>query len=91
MLPGTVKHSPYSLHLEHLATEAGLLVLHTETHMYLSSRSLKLLCTVLQDPGDGEHYLSYAEFTGYKNADLLTRLSMRARKRARTANNHTPS
>ncbi len=87
-----VKHSPYSLHLEHLATDAGLLVLHTDTHMYLSSRKLKLLGTVLLDPKDGKHYLSTALDDVSNNEFLkLRRLSRRAYRYAAIAENHTPS
>lgn len=87
-----MKHSAYSLHLEHLATDAGLLVLHTEDRMYLSSKRLKLLGTVLRDPGDGNPYL-YTELAGVSNSvsKKLRRLSRHARYRARIANNHTPS
>lgn len=86
-----MKHSPYSLHLEHLASEAGLLVLHTDDRMYLSSRKLRLLGTVSRDPGNGQHYLGFSEFIGYKLAVRLYRLSVRARKLATITNNHTPS
>lgn len=87
-----MKHSPCSLHLEHLASEAGLIVLHTETHMYLSSRSLKLLGTVFADSLNGElHYLCAAPGIPIRTYDMIWRLSKRARTRATISNNHTPS
>ena len=86
-----MKHSPYSLHLEHLATDAGLLVLHTEDRMYLSSKKLKLLGTVLRDPTDGKHYLSPVLEVSNREFMKLRRLSTSARYRAMIANNHTPS
>lgn len=86
-----MKHSPYSLHLEHLATDAGLLVLHTEDKMYLSSKRLKLLGTVSQDPSDGQHYLSMDVNLKERVYSKLCRMSLSARHLALFANNHTPS